>query len=1115
MSIQTTSAQPAAAALPTPTGIWTESAYTSVFQDSHPSAEAGSTLRLDTARNEYEGGQIVLRRNEATTISGVTFSELRSATGTISPGNLEYKFVKHVDLNANSVFGGNQPVYPVIRKAPAKFPDTLSNELTTTVPARTTQPIWIRAFVPPTTPGGLYQGTATVSTTQGDTVVPVEIDVRAVTLPEASNGSYTNVMWNLFGGEINADQEQPDTIKQFYGHDKYSPQWWALLDNVTKEWKAHRTNNLTVPVLRLLLDAGSRRNADGTYHFNWSRLDQLVDFVLARGGIKRIEGFWLAGGPGYWTKWDVGRLGSDGKLAWSPWDDGETDNWLRQFVPALKNHVAAKGWTDKWWMHVGDEPQGDHGKVGWEGVAKKVRAHWPDVKIGDAMFHDPWASALAPQTDIMIPNLMNYSQRPTAWDQALAPGKELWIYNCNIPTHNFLNRFIDQPQWHQRQTAWFAYSRGATGYLHWAFNNWRFKLDSQEVKGDGYIVLPDADPARNTLQTTVRYESLRDGIEDYEVLNLLGKTDPALAKNLAAGLVPLGDKYTPDTNYIQRVRRYVLDAAEGRAITDVARTATATASSGVAQNAIDGEASTNWQPDGAGTLQLDLGRQTQVDVLKLTWSNPAAVKLSISYDAAKWTVVPASARASALNVKTRYLKLETTGGLASVEVNGAALARTNVAGGKIVKTPAAPVYPDSSGIESTDGVLADAYGDGLTHGYAGPKDGKAHTVELTIDLSSVKQVDTAKLHAYEEYPSYRPDQVQVLTSVDGQRFVQRASRRTADGAANVWYDLRFGSVPARFVKVALTKTYTEKANVMFVGEIEVYETDQQAANLAWGRTYTKTATHLDPAYADAGGESTDGKGAGGYTDGLGYGYHLPVGTHLKDVTIDLGSTRNVSRARAAAFSDGVHDYAPDKVQVIANGNVVAESIVHVDGWYDLTFPAVETRNLTLRFTKTHGYFADYLFLDEIEAYGSSERVIPASYTSSAPKDPPYQDTGSESTDGILAGHYTDGLSYAYQFTPGTTGTATVDLDLGVVKPISRVAVREYLDGVHNYRPDQVVVLTSTNGTDFTELARMSAPTARWFDLAFSQTEARYVQVRMTKTWGSYAEYIFVDEINVS
>src|SRR5690349_1087750 len=79
----------------------TESAYTSVFRYSGPSADSGRTVALDLARNEYESGQIVLRRDEAFTIDAVRPSALTGPGGTIAAGNVTVNFVDYQYLERN------------------------------------------------------------------------------------------------------------------------------------------------------------------------------------------------------------------------------------------------------------------------------------------------------------------------------------------------------------------------------------------------------------------------------------------------------------------------------------------------------------------------------------------------------------------------------------------------------------------------------------------------------------------------------------------------------------------------------------------------------------------------------------------------------------------------------------------------------------------------------------------------------------------------------------------------------------------------------------------------------------------------------------------------------
>src|SRR5689334_4373288 len=230
---------------------WTEPSSTSVFQDTLPTKESGRAIALDAASNEEESAQIVLRSAAGFTVNGVTFGTLTSGANAIAADKLSYNFVTYKHLNANTKFG-NQPIYPVVRKAPGEFPDPLSNARTATVAARTSLAIWVTAAVPKATAAGVYTGTATVATSNGSIQVPLSIDVRGITLPDAKDQTFETTLWNTFFGELSW---KPDgrTIEQTYGYERYTPQYWEMLDRVAQQMKRHRTNTLTVPIVNLLL----------------------------------------------------------------------------------------------------------------------------------------------------------------------------------------------------------------------------------------------------------------------------------------------------------------------------------------------------------------------------------------------------------------------------------------------------------------------------------------------------------------------------------------------------------------------------------------------------------------------------------------------------------------------------------------------------------------------------------------------------------------------------------------------------------------------------------------------------------------------------------------------
>ncbi|WP_405060050.1 discoidin domain-containing protein [Kribbella sp. NBC_01505] len=817
-----------------PPGYWVESAYTSVFKDSGPSPEAADDLRIDLARNDYEAGQVVLRSSSAFTVNAVDFTDLTGPSGVVAAANLSSNYVGYQSLNHNSTFDGVQAITQTIRNAPGLFPDRLINDPSISVPANTTQSVWVRAYVPAEAAGGVYRGRVTLRTSAGDIVVPLTVNARAVTVPPAKDGGFTNVMWQSTLPVLHADPKLPDPIKEFYGIERYSDKWWQLVDNQAEITKRYRGNSLQLPILPLLRDAGSRLDtATGKYIFNWTLLDKVVERFEAKGAVKRLEGFDPFGGS---PKFRPGTLSSTPGAfqVFVDWDSATGKNWMNQYLPALRDHVAEKGWTSRWFQHIADEAQD---VPQYTAVANRYRELWPGIQIGDAIVN-AGAFGVAKVDDIVIPNLHTYTGNPGPFDAERAKGKELWFYQCNIPVGGHLNRFIDQGEWNQRLTMWLAYGRNATGYLHWAYNNWMYKLDDQEPKGDGWITQPDV--ARNTIEATTRYESLRDGIEDWEVLNILGKTKPALAKELSRSLVTASDKYTLDTAYMQRIRAMMLDAAAGLPVVAkdlaAARTATGSSQSADAAKAVDGDSTTAWSPTAGSTeqwLQVDLGRQTLLSGVNLAWTTaPSTYKVQLSYDGSYWSEAHAVTTAdlayfAGINGKARYVRVVVPAGasvgLASVEVAGQGLFQQNLAGGKgYSKTAGTSAGHEDAGKEATDGVLSHNWGDRRGFGYDVPDDGAPHSYDVTVDLGNQQTIGRAGVHAYEDYPGYQPDAVKVSTSNDGANFTQRAQTGPVSGMYKPWYQADFEPVRARWVRFTYVKTRSGSRSSVFFDDVEVY-----------------------------------------------------------------------------------------------------------------------------------------------------------------------------------------------------------------------------------------------------------------------------------------------------
>jgi hypothetical protein len=1126
-------AQSAAAGDAVLSSVWTADSYQNVFAADLAPAGATTAVNLVAARNEYESAQIMVRKTRGFRIQGVDFTDLTGAGGaSIRAAELDYRFEEFEHLPANSTFAGSQPITNPVRKAPGDFPDALSNEPSMDVPANSTQPIRVRLHVPKATAPGTYRGTARLRTDQGVSSVPVAVKVENVTVPDASKSSFTTDLWMLQYGALSWDEGAGDTIELFYGYKRLSPQWWKLMGEFARSMRENRHNNLPVNVVQLLIGGGSSLKADGTYTFDWKLFDQFVSFFHDRGVVKQLEGFWMAGpnvrGNPYPQVEIIDRdAGGTAVRSYAAWDGAKSNNFIDQFVPALHKHLEAKGWADEWWMHVGDEPNGADNLRMHAGLTKKYRSLWPGVRLSDAVFDWGGAQAVSPTQSFLIPNEMTINEHEDFYAAQRAAGKEVWLYNCNIPTYSYLNRFIDQPVWNQRSTMWYAYSRNLSGYLHWAFNSWQYQMADQEVRGDGWIVKPDK--KNNKLKYTLRLESLRDGLEDRDLLEIVGKRDPSLAKSIAGSLVTTANRYSRDTGYLARMRTLLVRAAAGDDLPDLAKDL----------------AEKSWRSAGdEQAVQADLGSQAQIDAVQLHWGAASAstYRIEISYDRSHWAVGYQTTSGDGgtdfvgLNAKGRYVRVVRPGGDKAappgLQVIGQRLDRPNLAGGKTYTKSVKPVdgYPDNADRESTDGLPAGHFGDGRSYAYT-VEPGTTKTFDVTVDLGIVQPLDQVKVHRYEEFDraQYGSDAITISVSPDGTAYRQKARLGAPNGADGVWYDATFPVTQARFIKVSHTKKYGATSDMVFLDEVEAYgPSDPGMVNVAEGKRYTKSAEPDDPFYLDADGkESTDGEIGGDFTDGKGYAYYIGAGqSRTVSATVELDGPKAVSEVMLQKYEDRFHHYEPDRVTVYikpvgGDFRPVGQAAWATSGWYDMSFDEQVVTAVRVDVTKRDARFADYLFLDEIAVIGDLSRspvnlAAGQAYTRTTDHlDPNYPDsTARESTDGVLAGHYSDGKSWAYVLAPGETVTSDIDFDLGKSRMLSVARFREYNDGGHNYRPDKVTLLVSDDGKTFTEKATSTQPSGRWFEGVLGDVSARYVRFRAVKTYGSFADYLFVDELEI-
>ena len=165
--------------------------------------------------------------------------------------------------------------------------------------------------------------------------------------------------------------------------------------------------------------------------------------------------------------------------------------------------------------------------------------------------------------DIWAPPIWSFYEHRAAMEAVRAQGKGVWWYTYGSDTQRFTpNLLIDKPTSEARVTGWLAAREGVQGMFYWSMNAWRVGRDKsfqdpwtapwrishtaapdlcfpggREVGGNGEasLIYPGAGPSQPAYGS-LRLESLRDGIEDNSVLQVLRQRDPGYFQKIADGI---------------------------------------------------------------------------------------------------------------------------------------------------------------------------------------------------------------------------------------------------------------------------------------------------------------------------------------------------------------------------------------------------------------------------------------------------------------------------------------------------------------------------------------------------------------------------------------------------
>ncbi len=450
----------AAHAAPVQLAWWTTNSLQKVFPDDPAPIVRRSGLDLAAARNEVEAAQLVLRPDSAATLMTAVCSPLKPVSGK--------GLIQPGDLlEVRSIY---------LPKHKRAYPDPLpALNLPFELKAGVAQPIWVRYRIPEKAAAGVYVGSVRLGFRGGETLdVPVRLRVWDFVVPsKPSTRTAFGVNEGLIFGQHKVKAESAEAkalIKRYYEF---------AID--------HRISPYRLPVDVLSPEAARFAN------------DPRVSSVCL------------------------------------PYSDDAAQ--VRKTIEAARKG----GWYAKAYFYPSDEPSTKEQYDLLKKQCDTIRSVDPKAKIVSPFYCGPHFAQDKTPYELLagMVNIWCAVSDYYKFDKAKAKqaaGEEAWWYVCCGPGKPYCNFFVDFEGPMHRALFWQQKMHDVEGLLYWDTTYWEehstkdpwqdiatVKWIKDDIYGDGSLMYPGRQVGVDGPVTSIRLETIRDGLEDYEYLTLLEK----------------------------------------------------------------------------------------------------------------------------------------------------------------------------------------------------------------------------------------------------------------------------------------------------------------------------------------------------------------------------------------------------------------------------------------------------------------------------------------------------------------------------------------------------------------------------------------------------------------
>ena len=536
-----------------PLESWFVDSLTKVFPDDGSGANRLDGASFHAARRSNTSIQLVLR--SARTLGDLYVDALPLDGPGMPIGAPRVRWVEYVVVTSNTQ---DTPDDELLRKAPALFPDALLDGFPITLEKNKTRSVWLTVRVPAGQEPGNYAGRIRLRQGREElAVLDYRLTVHAAVVPSPIPLTVTN-HFSFSDG----------LIQQFFGCTRFSSEWWDLIGNFARFLAGYHQSSIVADPVTLAI----AEPAGGSIRYNFQNFERYIETFHSAGVRGAIEGGNLLtrerrpNAPVMARVWVI----ESGQAVRRelPVEDARAQQFLNTFLPALYRRLDTQGWTKSYLQGILDEPHKGETEA-YVKTAELVRRLMPGVRTMKPVGAKQDLSFMEKTTDIWVPCLGSFDDKLDLLQGHLKRGGDLWYYTCLAPRGRYPNRFIDYSLTKVRILHWINFKYGFRGYLHWGGNHWGPEplKDTQPVINDGRTYLPPGDAyitypnrLRRSLDSSIRLEQMREGIEDFGLLEELSRKEPARARKLAEEAVRSFTDYVRDPKEFRAIQQGLLGA---------------------------------------------------------------------------------------------------------------------------------------------------------------------------------------------------------------------------------------------------------------------------------------------------------------------------------------------------------------------------------------------------------------------------------------------------------------------------------------------------------------------------------------------------------------------------